>query len=139
MLPHQMDSTMSYAESTERKSSIVAEHERLREQIVSIDRSIRSVPQNVQGVVSAVREILELTRYHFEHEEALMAGSNYREFAAHKRDHDYLRTSLIRFVELVEHRKLPTTPDLGINLKSWLELHIKKYDDPYWAAVSQRR
>jgi hemerythrin len=134
-----MGSTMSYVERTELKGSIVAEHERLREQIASIDQSIRSVPQDVQGVVSAVREVLELTRYHFEHEEALMARSNYREFAAHKRDHDYLRTSLIRFIELVEHRQLPTTPDLGINLKSWLELHIKKYDNPYWEAESQRR
>ena len=123
---------MGQAAGPERRGSIVDEHERLVNRIDSIDRGLRVVPVDGHRVILALKDVLELTRAHFEHEEGVMAVAKYHDFAAHKRDHDYLRTSLIHYIEMVEHRKLPIPPDLGINLKSWLEFHIKKFDDPYF-------
>jgi len=60
-----------------------------------------------------------------------MAETNYDEFLAHKRDHQYLRTSLIHFLESVEHKTIPILPDVGINLRSWLNFHINRFDNTY--------
>ena len=128
---------MSAAFAAERRGSIVDEHERLIEHIDSIEFGLRAVPMDDQRIISALREVLGLARAHFEHEEAAMAESHYADMAAHKRDHDYLRTSFIHYIELVEHEKLRIPPDLAINLRSWLDMHIRKFDDPCFASMKQ--
>lgn len=49
----------------------------------------------------------------------------------HKRDHDYLLSSLIHFTSSLNHGTVPFSPDIGVNLRSWLTYHIKKYDEVY--------
>ena len=51
--------------------------------------------------------------------------------AYHKRDHDYLLKSLIHFTSSLSHGTVPFSPDIGVNLRSWLTYHIKKYDEAY--------
>ena len=62
-----------------------------------------------------------------------MANSAFPGFAAHKRDHDYLLKSLINFTSALSHGTVPFSKDMGVNLRSWLTFHIKKYDETYVA------
>ena len=49
----------------------------------------------------------------------------------HKRDHDYLLKNLIDFTASLSHGKVQFSKDIGINLRSWLSFHIKRYDETY--------
>ena len=53
----------------------------------------------------------------------------------HKRDHDYLIKSLMDFTSALNHGTTSLSNDMGVNLRSWLTYHIKKYDDAYVAFI----
>ena len=111
--------------------SIKEEHDALVEQINLIDRLIQVNSQDVGAIIVSIRRLLETSGLHFQHEELIMMEVNYDKFLMHKRDHDYLRASLISFLESVEHKTVPVLNDIGINLRSWLEFHINKFDNDY--------
>ena len=119
------------------EKSISEEHNALFEQIDLIDRALRIVPRDTGQIILSVKTLLEITHGHFKHEEILMEETRYDNFLAHKRDHDYLRNSLIHFLESVEHSVVPVLPDIGINLRSWLEFHVKKFDNAYMEALAK--
>ncbi len=118
--------------------SVKEEHDALIEQINLIDSLLRVNPQDKGQIIDSVRGLLETSGVHFQHEELIMAETNYGEFLMHKRDHDYLRTSLTAFLESAEHNGVPVLNDIGINLRSWLEFHISKFDNSYIEFLTRR-
>ncbi len=111
--------------------SIKEEHDALIEQINVIDRLLHVNSRDAERIILSVRNLLETSRIHFQNEELIMAETNYGALLMHKRDHDYLRTSLIIFLESIEHNAGAAVDDIGINLRSWLEFHINKFDNAY--------
>jgi hemerythrin-like metal-binding protein len=82
-------------------------------------------------VSSIAQELLEIAKAHFQHEEAIMAKNEFPGLIFHKRDHDYLIKSLNDFTWSLSHGTVPLSADTGVNLRSWLTYHVKKYDDAY--------
>ncbi len=131
----------------ERRQSIVEEHRLLAEHIDNASKQVElffSAPANqsrsdVKQVVVLLEELLEIARSHFQHEEALMASHEFPGLIFHKRDHDYLIQSLKNFTSALSHGTVPFSADMGVNLRSWLTYHIKKYDDVYAGCAKSAR
>ncbi len=132
----------------EAQHSIADEHRLLAE---SIDRAALWIGQffsappdsrasEAAKIAEFLSELIELAKAHFEHEEDLMKKSEFPGFIIHKRDHDYLIRSLMHFASSLGHGTVPVSSDIGVNLRSWLTFHIKKYDEAYAAfAESAKR
>lgn len=141
-----MDSSAEYrTASLESAGSIADEHRLLAERIEEASRQIEvflSAPADqtageTQRIIVLLDNLSETARKHFEHEETLMIGNNFPGADAHKRDHDYLLKNLIQFTSALSHGRLPFSKDIGVNLRSWLTYHIKKYDDVYLAYIER--
>ena len=125
--------------NSERDQSIVEEHRLIAEHIDNASKQVECFfltpsnqsPSDVRRVIVLLEELLEIAKSHFQHEEALMASHEFPELIFHKRDHDYLIQILKSFTSSLSHGTVPFSPDLGVNLRSWLTYHIKKYDDVY--------
>ncbi len=117
--------------------SIADQHAALAEQVDQVSRVLRLPGANAAQVIEQARNLLQFATAHFAHEERLMEHENHAERVSHKRDHDYLRTSLISFIEAADHGSVPVVPDFGINLHSWLEHHVRKFDAPHMEAASR--
>ena len=67
---------------------------------------------------------------HFSTEETMMQENNYGNFQVHKSDHDTMRTKLAKFHKRWEVLKSPKELQgfLEKDFKSWLLLHISKWD-----------
>ena len=81
--------------------------------------------------MAILEDIRDIAQHHFQHEETLMTKNDFPGAIYHKRDHDYLLKSLIHFTSSLSHGTVPFSPDIGVNLRSWLTYHIKKYDEAY--------
>ena len=116
---------------------IVAEHLDLAESIDDVSEHIdicfrttaNPILYDVRRIVVLLQELLEIAQAHFQHEEAIMAKNEFPGLIFHKRDHDYLIKSLNEFTWSLSHGTVPLAADTGVNLRSWLTYHIKKYDD----------
>ena len=86
---------------------------------------------DAKRIIGLLEDLRDIAQTHFLHEEALMAKSNFPGAVFHKRDHDYLLKSLIHFTSSLSHVTVPFSPDIGVNLRSWMTYHIRKYDDAY--------
>jgi hemerythrin-like metal-binding protein len=119
--------------------SIIDEHRLLTDRIdaasYEIDRFFAAPAKQTQFDVKRIVDLLEdlrdIAQTHFLHEEALMAKNNFPGAVFHKRDHDYLLKSLIHFTSSLSHGTVPFSSDIGVNLRSWMTYHIRKYDDAY--------
>ena len=126
-----LDSGVSY--------SIIDEHSLLTDQIdaasYEIERFFAAPAKQTQFDAKRIIDLLEdprdIAQAHFLHEETLMAKNNFPGAIFHKRDHDYLLKSLIHFTSSLSHGTVPFSSDIGVNLRSWMTYHIKKYDDAY--------
>ncbi len=131
----------------ERRQSIVEEHRLLAEHIDNASKQVElffSAPANqnpsdVRQVIVRLEQLLETAKSHFQHEEGLMASHEFPGLIFHKRDHDYLLQSLMNFTSALSHGTVPFSPDMGVNLRSWLTYHIKKYDDVYVGFIESAR
>jgi len=126
-----LDSDVSY--------SITDEHRLLTDQIdaasYGIERFFASPAKQTQfdakRIIDLLEDLRDIAQAHFLHEETLMAKNNFPGAIFHKRDHDYLLKSLIHFTSSLSHGTVPFSSDIGVNLRSWMTYHIKKYDDAY--------
>ena len=131
----------------ERRQSIVEEHRLLAEHIDNASKqvelffsaSVNQNPSDVRQVVVRLEQLLEIAKSHFQHEEALMASHEFPGLIFHKHDHDYLLQSLKNFTSALSHGTVPFSQDMGVNLRSWLTYHIKKYDDVYVGFIESAR
>jgi len=125
------------------QSSIADEHRLLIEHIDAASNAIDlffAAPANQAGadarrIIALLEDLRDVAQAHFRHEEALMTKTAFPGFTCHKRDHDYLLKNLIHFTSALSHDTVPFAPDIGVNLRSWLTYHIRKYDDAYMAFI----
>ena len=133
------NSFISQDENEQSPTSIIDEHRLLTERIDAASHEIDvffAAPANrtssdISRIVAILEELRNVAQVHFQHEETLMTKCNFPGLSFHKRDHDYLLKSLIHFTSSLSHGTVPFGPDMGVNLRSWLTYHIKKYDDAY--------
>jgi hemerythrin-like metal-binding protein len=119
--------------------SITDEHRLLTDQIdaasYEIERFFAAPAKQAQfdakRIIDLLEDLRDIAQAHFLHEETLMAKYNFPGAVFHKRDHDYLLKSLIHFTSSLSHGTVPFSSDIGVNLRSWMTYHIKKYDDAY--------
>ena len=120
-------------------SSIIDEHRLLTDRIDAASYEIEkffAAPANqtqfdAKRIIGLLEDLRDIAQTHFLHEETLMAKNNFPGAVSHKRDHDYLLKSLIHFTSSLSHGTVSFSPDIGVNLRSWMTYHIRKYDDAY--------
>ncbi|HMK88883.1 MAG TPA: hemerythrin family protein [Methylocystis sp.] len=122
-----------------RGGRLTEEHEALMEQVDHVTVNVQRAPIETRQVVDALERLFDLTKSHFSHEEQIMLEMQYQGLPSHRRDHVYLLEMLRKFIELAEHDPTHLTPGIGTSLRSWIALHIKKFDDTYlvWAAEAR--
>jgi hemerythrin-like metal-binding protein len=126
-------------------TSIAAEHLALESQISEVLNMLRVLPvsglpknrPSLAEISCLLRSLTAKARAHFDHEEEIMRHKDFAGLRLHQLDHDYLLNSLEKFVALVDAGKVEFAEDFGPNLESWLEFHIKKFDNAYlkWASA----
>ncbi len=134
-----MISSAKGGDANETQLSILEEHRILAQRIDDASTQVDiffSAADNknadeLRRIVVLIEELLEIARKHFQHEESEMAMNAFPGLRFHKRDHDYLIKSLLNFTTALSHETIPPSNDIGVNLRSWLTYHIKKYDDAY--------
>jgi len=89
----------------------------------------------VARISDLLRQLSEMSKLHFEHEEQIMMAMDYPSLKLHKRDHEHLLECLYDFTCQLEIGKIKLSNDFGANLQSWLNFHIRKYDDVYMALI----
>jgi len=112
------------------EQTIREEHQSLASQIDIVSQALRKTPFNKNEVVSALREVLKITKTHFQHENTLMEVSNFSGRLNHERDHAYLVKGLTEYIGFLVDETLPVSPALGEYLKSWVIYHERKFDYP---------
>ena len=125
------DSDVSY--------SIIDEHRLLTDRIDAASYEIerffaapaKQTEFHVKLIIDLLEDVRDLAQSHFLHEETLMTKNNFPGAVSHKRDHDYLLKSLIHFTSSLSHGTVPFSSDIGVNLRSCMTYHIRKYDDAY--------
>jgi hemerythrin len=133
--------------SAETQQSIIEEHLLLTDKIdqaSSLISGLLSKPANrtsseFQQMAASLQELIVAAREHFQHEEAIMMKNQYPGLNFHKRDHEYLLTNLMEYASSLSHGAVPVSGDIGVNLRSWLTFHIKKYDEGYVAYMDARK
>jgi hemerythrin-like metal-binding protein len=119
--------------------SIIDEHRLLTDRIDAASYEIdkffavpaKQTQSNVTRIIDLLEDLRDIAQAHFLHEETLMTKNNFPGAVSHKRDHDYLLKSLIHFTSSLSHGTVPFSSDIGVNLRSWMTYHIRKYDDAY--------
>ena len=86
----------------------------------------------------ALTEVVEYTKYHFEHEEKLMKENDYPGFDDHIKQHIEM---IVKVNQIVEDYK--NKPDYAINeavefLRCWLVKHIQQTDQEYTEFFHER-
>ena len=119
---------------------IFDEHEALMGQLGVIRTVTSTIPQDNKRVVLELEALFNISEHHFIHEEKIMLEKKYDNFLIHRRDHAYLLNTLRSFIEAADHRPEHITPEVGVNLLSWITFHIRKFDDAYllWAAENAK-
>lgn len=86
----------------------------------------------------ALNELMDYTRYHFQHEEELMRQYGYPELAAHQQQHREMVAQAEAFV--ADYRSKGHTALVGVAdyLKDWLIRHINGTDKAYGAFIQQK-
>jgi len=127
--------------------TIIEEHQLLADKIDQaasqifglLSNSAHRPPSEVRSLAESLHDLIATAREHFQHEEALMTKNEFPGLVFHKRDHEYLLRSLIDFASSLSHGTVPVSRDIGVNLRSWLTYHIKKYDEAYVAFMDARK
>jgi hemerythrin len=85
---------------------------------------------------SILDALMDYTKTHFALEELLMQRANYKDFVAHKREHEKLINELDRLVKQHMVEEKPIYFQTLSFLKSWLRDHIMGVDTKYSEALS---
>ncbi|MFZ1109017.1 MAG: hemerythrin family protein [Rhodomicrobium sp.] len=132
--------------SAESQQSITEEHRILKQKIDLASARIVGFcssaanrnPSEVSNIANLLQDLIVTAQEHFQHEEAIMTKNEFPGLLFHKRDHEYLLRSLMDFASSLSHETVPVSIDIGVNLRSWLSYHIKKYDEAYVAFMDAR-
>ncbi len=109
----------------------IEEHQAIAAQIDLIREELEEKQPDATLIYDSLRILLEMTKDHFKHEEAQMIIDSYPGMLLHKRDHDYLVKGLRDFTSSLIDGTVTLSPSLAEELKSWVRLHIKRFDNAY--------
>jgi hemerythrin-like metal-binding protein len=122
-------------------AQLIEEHRLLARRIdkaaVQIDHvcsaPANQTPSEIKRLIELLEGVLEAAREHFQHEEALMTKDGFPGLVVHKRDHDSLIRALKELMSSLGQGPVRLSTDIGMNLRSWLTYHVKRYDEAYAA------
>lgn len=117
--------------------SIDAQHQNL----FSIGRELYAAMNAGQGksvLAKILGRLVQYTAVHFAHEERLMRLHNYRDFAAHKAEHDALTKQVLQFQADFQNSRATMSVQLLHFLRDWLQKHINGSDKQYAPALKEK-
>ena len=83
-----------------------------------------------------LQNLISYTRFHFTHEERVMAAANYPGFAAHRAEHEALTRQVTQICDEFRAGRMALSLKVLAFLKEWLQHHILESDKAYSAHVS---
>lgn len=86
----------------------------------------------------ALNELMDYTRYHFQHEEELMQQYGYPNLEAHQKLHRDMVAQAEAFVAEYRTKGHKALEDVAEYLKDWLVKHINGTDKDYGAFIQQK-
>ncbi len=99
--------------------------------LLSLCNNVLAAQQCETGTVlerQALDELADYTEYHFRREEDLMVRYGYRDYAAHKAQHDQMRAQVHAYLRRYEEKGREILPLVANHLKLWLLQHIAGTD-----------
>jgi len=117
--------------------SIDAQHQNL----FAIGRELYAAMNAGQGksvVAKILDRLIQYTVVHFAHEERLMKVHNYKDYAAHKAEHDALTRQVLQFQKDFQNGRAAMSIQLLQFLKDWLSHHINGSDKKYAPALQEK-
>lgn len=96
--------------------------------INALESAARS--RDIEGVAKSLKELYEHTKVHFEAEERLMSESKYKDFPAHKAEHDRHLHELNSLINYFQKHQEPNAVIAYIdgNLARWALHHAQTMD-----------
>ena len=113
------------------------EHRRLIDLINSLYDALRENREE-EILDRALDELLDYTRTHFAHEEALLAEYGYSGFDEHKKEHETLTLQAEALREQFRAGSASVLLDAGKFLRNWLSNHILGMDMSYGAFLNSK-
>lgn len=93
------------------------------------DAMMKGQAKDVTGPI--LRNLLEYTRNHFSHEEAMLAKAGYTGLETHKLQHRELTRKVEGYIDRFERGDITLSLHLMQFLRDWLTRHIQKVDRQY--------
>lgn len=118
--------------------SVDAQHAQLFRIANEVEAALGLAPEaSRQAIGKAVRDLIDYTRIHFTHEEALMDAASYPDLAAHQQMHRDLLVQVQEMEMRIDIEDDSTSLDLSRFLARWLSQHILTADREF-AAFADR-
>lgn len=119
--------------------SVDAQHAQLFRIAGDVERALGLPPESShEEIARAVRDLIDYTRIHFTHEEALMDAAAYPLLPAHQQLHRDLLARVQEMEMRLDIEDEATSLDLSRFLARWLSEHIQTADREF-AAFAHRR
>lgn len=119
--------------------SVDAQHAQLFRIAGDVEQALGLAPETGrEAIACAVRDLIDYTRIHFTHEEALMDAAAYPQLAAHQQMHRDLLARVQEMEMRIDIEDESTSLDLSRFLARWLSEHILTADRDF-AAFSDAR
>ena len=110
-------------------ASVDAQHAQLFRIASDVETALALPPEPGRDAIGrAVRDLIDYTRIHFTHEEALMDAAGYPELAAHQKMHRDLLVQVQEMEMRIDIEDESTSLDLSRFLARWLSQHIQTAD-----------
>ena len=119
----------------------VAEFDREHRQLIGYINDLRRAASEGRGHAAlgqTLVQLLDYTKTHFTHEEALLAEHDYPGLAAHKREHDLLASRVRVVEEAFNAGDDSAASEMHDLLADWLKFHILHTDKAYVAFLTER-
>jgi hemerythrin len=107
--------------------SIDDEHRQLIETINRLHEELDS-PDRKRTVLGFFKRLMVEIKTHFVHEEQFMREHDYKDYSAHKQDHDLLLAELSDIMEAFQRSVEVDSVDLSMRLDAWFFRHFHHYD-----------
>ena len=102
--------------------------------LFSIGRELYSAMSSGRGKAATGRildRLVQYTKTHFDHEEALLRKHGFPEYLKHKKSHDDLTARVLKFQSDFQAGQVGMTIELLQFLTDWLDKHIHYEDQAY--------
>lgn len=119
--------------------SVDAQHAQLFRIAGDVEQALGLAPETGrEAIARAVRDLIDYTRIHFTHEEALMDAAAYPQLAAHQQMHRDLLARVQEMEMRIDIDDESTSLDLSRFLARWLSEHILTADRDFATFSGQR-